>query len=136
MDTSLRVPFKCMSTNPEPTHTLKNPLVWALTELSYLGPLFPCPNHTRSRYQKTRDSPYTQDPGEFIQTSQILNKLTPLHLFLPTKNTTEALTKFLSHSLCLLPCPGASLCGPAWHGVLSSLGNNSNHLLICWLHQT
>ena len=59
------VPFTCKLTNPKPT----NPTASSI-ELSYSGPIPPCPNHPKARYQTSRDSSYIPEPTEIIQSSQ------------------------------------------------------------------
>lgn len=55
----------CKLTSPETTFTLVS-----FIRLSYTGPLSTCPNHSRTRYQTTKDSTYTPESTEVIKTSQ------------------------------------------------------------------
>lgn len=59
--------------------------------LSSSGPLSTWPNHPKSRYQTTTDSPCSPESPEIPQTSSFLRQLVPPHLFVPAESTVKIL---------------------------------------------
>lgn len=59
--------------------------------LSSSGSLSTWPNHPKSRYQSTTDSPCSPESPEIPQTSQFLRRLIPPHLFVPVETTVKTL---------------------------------------------
>lgn len=79
--------------------------------LSHSGPLFSCLNHLKAGYQTMRDSPFTPQPAEIIQTSQSLNLPTAALPVLSCRNHSKV--SCLQFSPFLLP-RGWSQGFPVW----------------------
>ena len=101
----------------------------SFTEFLPVKPPSPCPKHPRVRCQTTKGSRLLTLPHPFLPLLQ------PQLKFLLT---------FSSYPFYILTNPGASPCGPVWHGMLPPppLGTvtnylfNGNCLLICCPHHT
>ena len=120
--------FKYRPTNPMPT-AQPPPLSDSHTPGRYSHP-----NHPRARYQPTSGSPYAL--LKLLKSAHPKPATLP-RPFLPLETTVKAPT----HSLPQPPAPdhpGASPCGPLWHGMSPCPGTvtnyffNGNCLLICW----
>lgn len=109
-----------MQTNRSGAHSLLLPPISSI-RLSYSRPICPCPNHSRVRYQTTRDHPYA--PGSWNHSNcPVLNPLYPASPIPSHENHDKGSCPPLPSSLCLLTHMLLPHYGPTWCRASRPLG--------------